>query len=43
MGIVGALLLSVGMCLVMVWNHIVFGIIGIVVLLSLIPLAKGLK
>ena len=46
-GIVGALLLGVGMCLTMVWRHmglgIVIGIAGIVVLLCLIPFIKGLK
>ena len=46
-GIVGALLLGVGMCLTMVWSNMVVGIIvgiaGIVVLLSLIPFIKGLK
>ena len=46
-GIVGALLLGVGMCLTMVWSHmvvgIVIGIVGIVVLLCLIPFIKGLK
>lgn len=46
-GIVGALLLGVGMCLTMVWSHMVIGIIvgiaGIVVLLCLIPFVKGLK
>lgn len=43
----GALLLGVGMCLTMVWNHylagIVIGLIGIVALLCLIPLVKGIK
>lgn len=47
LGIVGALLLGVGMCLTMVWSHmvagIVIGIVGIVVLLCLIPFVKGLK
>lgn len=47
LGIIGALLLGVGMCLTMVWNHmvagIVIGIVGIVVLLCLIPFIKGLK
>lgn len=47
LGVVGALLLGVGMCLVMVWNNLVFGIIvgiiGIVAMLSLIPLIKGIK
>ena len=46
-GIAGALLLGVGMCLTMVWNSMVVGIIvgiaGIVVLLCLIPFIKGLK
>lgn len=46
-GIVGALLLGVGMCLIMVWSNLAFGIVvgivGIILLLSLIPLIKGLK
>ena len=46
-GIVGALLLGVGMCLTMVWGNmvggIIVGIVGIVVLLCLIPFVKGLK
>jgi len=46
-GIVGALLFGVGMCLTMVWSHmvlgIVIGIVGIVVLLCLIPFIKGLQ
>ncbi len=46
-GIVGALLVGVGMCLTMVWSHmivgIIIGIVGIVVLLCLIPFIKGLK
>lgn len=46
-GIVGVMLFGVGMCLTMVWNHmavgILVGIMGIVVLLCLIPLRKGLK
>ena len=46
-GIAGALLLGVGMCLTMVWSNmvvgIIVGIIGIVVLLCLIPFIKGLK
>lgn len=46
-GIIGALLLGVGMCMTMVWSNmvlgIVIGLIGIVVLLCLIPFAKGLK
>ena len=47
LGVVGALLLGVGMCLCMVFGKmvlgIVVGVIGIVVLLMLIPLTKGLK
>lgn len=46
-GIVGALLFGVGMCLTMVWSNmvlgIVIGVVGIVVLLCLIPFVKGLK
>ena len=46
-GIVGALLLGVGMCLSMVWSNmvvgIIVGIVGIVVLLCLIPFINGLK
>ena len=47
LGIIGALLLGVGMCLTMVWSNMILGIVigiaGIVVLLCLIPLTKGLK
>ena len=46
-GIIGALALGVGMCMVMVWSNIIFvilvGIVGIIILLCLIPLTKGLK
>lgn len=46
-GIVGALLLGVGMCLTMVWSHMITGMVigigGIIVLLCLIPFIKGLK
>lgn len=46
-GIAGALLLGVGMCLTMVWSNMIVGILvgiaGIVVLLCLIPFVKGLK
>lgn len=45
-GIIGALALGIGMSLTMVWNEmvpgIVVGIIGIVLLLCLIPLCKGI-
>lgn len=47
LGVVGALVLGIGMCLVMVWEVLVpgilLGIVGIVLLLCLIPLVKGLK
>ena len=46
-GIAGALLLGVGMCFVMVWEKMVVGIIegivGIIALLSLIPIINGFK
>lgn len=46
-GIVGALALGVGMCFTMVWGNmilgIVVGLVGIVILICLIPLCKGLK
>ena len=45
--VAGALMLGVGMCFTMVWTNIILGIIigmvGIVMLLSLIPMVKGLK
>ena len=45
--IVGVLALGVGMCCCMVWDKMVLGVIvglvGIVVLLCLIPLTKGLQ
>lgn len=47
LGIVGALALGVGMCLVMVWSQFIWGIlvgiVGIILLLCLIPICKGLK
>lgn len=46
-GVLGALVLGVGMCLIMVWNlmlpGILVGIVGIVMLLCLIPMFLGLK
>jgi len=46
-GIAGALVLGTGMTFTMVWSNIVIGIIiglvGIVMLLSLIPMVKGIK
>ena len=45
--ILGALTLGVGMCFCMVWDNIVLGtaigLVGILFLLSLIPITKGLK
>lgn len=47
LGVVGALVLGVGMCLVMVWNMmvpgVIVGLVGIVLLLCLIPLVKGIR
>lgn len=48
LGIVGALTLGVGMCMTMVWTDlmlwgIIIGCVGIVLLLCLIPLCKGIK
>jgi uncharacterized protein (DUF983 family) len=46
-GVFGAIVLGVGMCMTMVWDMLVWGIvagiIGIVLLLALIPVIKGLK
>lgn len=46
-GIIGALALGVGMCFSMIWEQmvlgVVIGLVGIVVLLCLIPLTKGIK
>lgn len=47
LGIIGTLGLGVGMCMVMVWSMLIqgilVGVVGIVLLLCLIPVAKGLK
>ena len=47
LGVAGALALGIGMCMVMVWSMLVQGVIvglvGIVLLLCLIPLVKGIK
>lgn len=46
LGIAGAIVLGIGMCMVMVWNMlvqgIIIGLVGIVLLLCLIPLVKGI-
>ena len=47
LGVFGAIVLGVGMCMTMVWSMmipgIIVGIIGIIALLCLIPVVKGLK
>lgn len=47
LGIIGALALGLGMCMVMIWNQLVWGIIigiaGIILLLCLIPICRGLR
>lgn len=46
-GIIGALALGVGMCFSLVWGNIVLGtvigLVGILILLCLIPLVKGIN
>ncbi len=46
-GVAGALALGVGMCFSMVWGKMIMsiaiGLVGIVVLLCLIPLTKGIR
>lgn len=46
-GVFGAIVFGVGMCMVMVWEMmipgVIVGIVGIVLLLCLIPVIKGLK
>ena len=46
-GVLGALVLGAGLCLCLVWENFilgtVIGVIGIIMLLSLIPIIKGLK
>lgn len=46
-GVLATVVFGVGMCMTMVWNMmvpgIIVGIIGIVLLLCLIPICKGLK
>lgn len=47
LGVIGAIVLGVGMCMTMIWNMmisgIIVGIVGIVLLLCLIPIVKGLE
>lgn len=47
-GVIGALVLGVGMCMSMVWTGmmiqgIIIGILGIVILIFLVPICKGIK
>ena len=46
-GVIGALAMGIGMCFSMVWGKmisgVVIGLIGIVGLICLIPLTKGIK
>ena len=46
-GTLGALVLGVGMCMILVWEQMLWGIlvgvVGIVLLLCLIPMCLGLK
>ena len=45
--IVASLVLGVGMCMCLVWEQIVFGtlvgLLGIIMLIALIPMIKGIK
>lgn len=49
LGVVGALVLGLGMCMTMVWGAVLMvpgiavGLLGIVLLLCLIPLCRGLR
>lgn len=49
MGTIGGILFAIGMCMCMIkeWNAfqqgIIIGVIGIILLLSLIPICKGIK
>lgn len=46
-GVVAALVLGLGMCMCMVWQMIVWGtlvgLLGIIMLIALIPMIKGIK
>lgn len=45
--VIGALILGTGMCFCLVWENFVLGtvigLVGIIMLLSLIPIVKGIK
>ncbi len=46
-GILGASVFGVGMCMCLVWSEIVYGtligLLGVILLISLIPIVKGIK
>ena len=46
-GVISALVLGVGMCMCLVWQQIVWGtlvgLLGIIMLIALIPMIKGIK
>ena len=46
-GVVAALILGLGMCMCLVWQQMVWGtligLLGIVMLIALIPMVKGIK
>ena len=45
--VIGALILGVGMCMCLVWEQIIWGtlvgLLGIIMLIALIPMIKGIK
>lgn len=48
LSVAGALVLGIGMCMTMVWENlmvhgIVVGVIGIILLMSVIPICKGIR
>lgn len=47
LGTISCIFFALGMCFCMVWNHmipgIIIGLVGIIILMCLIPLCKGLK
>ena len=46
-GVMGTLLLGIGLCFCLVWNNIIIGtmvgLMGLLLLMALIPLVKGVK
>lgn len=47
LGVIGTIVLGIGMCMTMVWNMMVpgvlVGVVGIALILCLIPVVKGLE